>query len=480
MRIFNNPDLYPTPADVIESMTTGLHLNGKTVLEPSAGLGDIVDYCARSGAKVLACEIVPELQEVLKAKDCKLISESFFDVKSEQVSHVDYIIMNPPFSNDHKHILHAWEIAPRGCTIVSLCNYNTLINDGSFARRTLHEIIKTHGDTGNLGSVFSTAERATDVNVGMITLHKPGEKGQDEFEGFFMMEEEEEQFDGLQQYNFVRDVVNRYIGAVRIFDIQLQAAKDMNDLAGEFSKTKIALQMTEDGALKTREEYKKELQKDAWIWVIEKFNLSKYSTKGLMEDINKFVEEQTHIPFTMRNIYQMINIIIGTAGNRMDKALEEVFDRFTKHYDENRYGGEGWKTNSHYLINEKIIVPYIAPEDKWGYMNISWQNALYLDDLTKALCYIMGENYDGDNYPREKEDLENIKYPAFRKSNLNKGNPLIYGKWFDWGFFEVKLFKKGTAHFKFKNRDVWATFNQHVARIKGFPLPEAVNKKKKI
>ena len=29
-------------------------------------------------------------------------------------------------------------------------------------------------------------------------------------------------------------------------------------------------------------------------------------------------------------------------------------------------------------------------------------------------------------------------------------------------------------HFKFKNKDVWAVFNQNVARIKGFQLPDKI------
>lgn len=475
MRVFNNPDLYPTPENVIAQMTWDLELNGKTVLEPSAGLGDIVDFCAGSGASVLACEIVPELREVLSGKKCKIIAEDFSEVRSEQISHINYIIMNPPFSADEGHILHAWEIAPDGCEIRSLCNANTVLNPRSPRARVLKQVINDYGTFENLGDCFSDAERKTGVEIGFIKLSKPKGKIDDEFEGFFMDEEEEDQFNGLQQYNFVRDVVNRYCSAIKVFDLQLAAAKEMNDLVGNFSRTKIALQMVEKDAVKNREDYKKELQKDAWKWVIGKFNLDKYSTSGLMEDINKFVEQQTAIPFTMKNIYQMINIIIGTSGNRMDKALEEVFDNFTKHYHENRYGGEGWKTNSHYLINQKFIVPYIAPLSKWGGMDINYRSAERLDDFTKALCYIMGENYDGFTDPY------NSKYKRFTLSTSrgNSQDPVQYGEWFDWGFFEVKLFKKGTGHFKFKDRDVWALFNQHIARIKGFPLPEAIKTKNK-
>ena len=40
------------------------------------------------------------------------MNADFLTVKSEQISHIDFIVMNPPFSNADKHILHAYEIAP--------------------------------------------------------------------------------------------------------------------------------------------------------------------------------------------------------------------------------------------------------------------------------------------------------------------------------------------------------------------------------
>lgn len=461
-RIFDNRDLYPTPEAVIEKMVGFESLSGATVLEPSAGLGNIVDYCLSNGANVIACEVVPELRNIL-SKKCKLIAEDFLEVTPEMISHIDYIIMNPPFSADEKHILHAFEIAPPQCKIIALCNWETLKNAYSKDRKKLLTLIENYGISENLGAVFSDAERRTNVEVGLIKLTKYGQKS-DEWEGFFMDEEEEEQFNGLQQYNFVRDVVNRYVGAVKIFDEQLESAKRMNALTGTFFKSKIALSMTEDDAVKTREEYKKDLQRSAWHWVIGKFNLNKHATQGLREDINNFVEKQSHIPFTMKNIYQMITIIIGTTGSRMDRALEDVFEKFTKYSHENRWGNEGWKTNSHYLLKEKFIVPYIAPECRYfkNKPDVNLRSAEDLDDLTKALCYLLGENYDKDEYCR-------FSIVASRAS---------FGEWFDWGFFEVKLFKKGTGHFKFKYRDVWATFNQNIARIKGYPLPDKFKKNK--
>ena len=54
--------------------------------------------------------------------------------------------MNPPFSNADKHILHTYEIAPRGCKIIALCNGKesliliTLDPDGKKVCMTMAEL----------------------------------------------------------------------------------------------------------------------------------------------------------------------------------------------------------------------------------------------------------------------------------------------------------------------------------------------------
>ena len=118
--IFNR-DFYTTPREVFDMMTTGESLADAVVLEPSAGSGNIVRFCKEYGARyVKACEINDTLRNSLY-NECNVIAPDFLTVQREQVADITYIIMNPPFSSVEKHILHAWEIAPDGCTILALC-----------------------------------------------------------------------------------------------------------------------------------------------------------------------------------------------------------------------------------------------------------------------------------------------------------------------------------------------------------------------
>lgn len=470
-----NPDFFPTPPEVIAQMLSSYQLSGKTILEPSAGKGDIVDFCIGSGASVLSCETHPDLRKILASK-CPIISDDFLSVTSEKVSHIDMIVMNPPFSADEKHILHAWEIAPDGCEIVALCNYNTLSNRFSSDRKQLASIVEQFGSSVNLHDAFSSAERKTFTNIGLVRLRKPGENNRSEFEGFFTDEEPEEaQFNGIMPYNFVRDLVNRYVAAVRIFDEQLDCGNRMNNLLDGFYSSDMAFTVTNDKKPITRNEFKKDLQKKAWMFVFNKMNMQKYATKGLKEDINKFVEQQTHIPFTMRNIYRMLDIVIGTQEQRMDKAIIEVFDKLTMHYDDNRYNVEGWKTNSHYLFGQKFILPHLASVNYSGGLGLSHYGDRYevVDDLAKAMCYLTGTNYDEIGSLWAFFQKEN---PASSQSYRREYLRYDFNTWYEWGFFRFKGFKKGTMHFQFKDLNDWAILNQRIAKLKGYSLPESVKR----
>lgn len=496
-------DFYPTPPDVIDMMID-IPIRGKTILEPSAGRGDIVDYLLAQGVKnVLAAEIDPSLRTILKTKS-ELVAIDFLELTGERISHIDAIIMNPPFSRAAEHILHAWTIAPPGTQIRALLNMATIKNAHTQARTGLKEIIEENGSVVSLGNVFNKADRPTEVEVGLVRLKKPGESATQEFEGFFMDEDIEAQSNGLMPYNVVRDVVNRYVEAVKIFDLQLEQGVRLNRILKGFYGHELGLQVTQEGRAKSKNEFKKDLQRDAWKYIFNKLDLSKHTTRGVMNDINKFIEQQSSIPFTMRNIYWMLQIVMGTTGSRMDKALLEVFEKLISlsWNEENKFYPDGrWKTNSHYLVNETFIIPRMAEADRWHKGNKIQQSYGgywdYIEDLVKALCFITGDKYESFGtlsntirYEYKIRTADTVKYATVREFNsigslaiekelYEKGIAFKteqflpeYGQWFSWAYFEVKAFKKGTMHFRFKDKEIWAKFNKHIARIKGYPLFE--------
>lgn len=467
-----NPDFYPTPPDVAAEMLDPIDLRGKVVLEPSAGSGNLVRECiARGAAEVLWCEKEPQLRTILTGIHWTVPTyghQDFLQVHQSDVSHIQLIVMNPPFSADESHILHAWQIAPPGCEIISLCNWNT-ISGGRWGRRAeLAAVIESYGQQTNLGKCFADSERPTRVEVGMVRLKKPGSSDEnlDEFEGFFLGPDDiEAQGEGIIPYRRSRDIVNRYIEACKIYDEQVAAGVRLQGVLDGFFGRDLGLQVTLEGALVTRNRFRIELQKSAWEHVFREFLPARMATSQLGKDINRFVEKQSQIPFTERNLYRMLQIISGTQEQRVDRAIEEAIDSLTKHTKENRYGVEGWVTNSGYMINHRFIQPYMA-EVSWsgrGDIGIKTygQQSAEINDLIKALCFITGRAYEEMQYPKETED-----------------GRFWPGEWNEWGFFRFKGYKKGTVHFEFLDNEVWAALNARYARIKGQVLPEQLSKKK--
>jgi len=404
------PDFYPTPDNVIEQMLFGVDIAGKVILEPSCGKGNIVDYLKRNGAKeVIGCEKHEDLRRIASQKR-KIIGDDFLQLRAEQISHIDLIVANPPFSADEKHILHMIEIAPAGCEIVSLCNKNTLTNKYTRSRTELFRRVERFGYYQELGSVFAEAERQTNVEVAVVRMNIP-KSGEDEFSGYFDMNEDvEAQQNGIMGYNEIRSIVNRYVSAVKLYDEVLANAVNMNSLITEFSPymDKLTFVCKDSEKEVKKGDFKKELQKKAWGYVFGKMNMGKYVTRSVMSDINKFVEQQERVPFTMRNVYKMIEMIVGTHGDRMNRVLVDAFEKICSYSSENSEAGEGWKTNSSYKVNQKFILPWIVDGGFNGKLHIRSGREEDLDDIVKAICNMTGKNYDSTHSTSEGVELRDF------------------------------------------------------------------------
>lgn len=448
-------EFYPTPESVIDTMQ--IDCKGKTVLEPQAGKGDIVKWLIDNGARDVFCyEINKDLQKIVQSK-ATLLGSDFLQARPEDISHCQLIVMNPPFSNASQHIEHAFEIAADGCEIISLCNYETI--NKTMRYRRLSVLIRDHGLSQNLGSCFDTAERKTGVEVGLVRLFKPTANKNGEFEGFFMDEDEDVDGQGIERYNEVKALVNRYVGAIKAFDKLQDMKQEVEQYLKPIGISEITFNVGYNNKISSRDQFAKDLQKRSWSFIFSKMSMNKYVTSGVMKDINSFVEAQQKYPFTMKNIYRMFEIIVGTRQQTYNRALEEAVDNFTRHTKENRFGVEGWKTNSGFMLNKKFIINWMVEQSYSGGLSLRFgSNEARIEDLIKVLCNILGTNYD------------TVK-PLRRFFNDNNG--LERGRWYHWEFFDIKVFNKGTMHLKFRSEEHWYRLNKAYGELKGFVLHDS-------
>lgn len=166
---------FPTPPAIIERMLEEAgDLEGKRLLEPSAGKGDIVDAAQRAGATVDAIEQHYSLRNILEAKGANMIGRDFMDV--EPTPEYDVVAMNPPFENgqDAEHVMRAFQFLKPGGKLVAITGEGIFFRSDAKAREFRDWLDSVGGTSESLpeGS-FKSAFRPTGVNTRMVVIEKP-------------------------------------------------------------------------------------------------------------------------------------------------------------------------------------------------------------------------------------------------------------------------------------------------------------------
>lgn len=121
-------NLFQTPPELAERLVALLGLGrNHRVLEPSAGLGRLLDAIAKTGAfDITAVEVAPHCAGELfrqERAEVRILQRDFLAVTVAELGAFDAVAMNPPFHMraDIRHILHAREFLKDGGTLAALC-----------------------------------------------------------------------------------------------------------------------------------------------------------------------------------------------------------------------------------------------------------------------------------------------------------------------------------------------------------------------
>ena len=246
-------EFYPTPQSLVEKMLQGIDWNYiNTILEPSAGKGDILREIAKKEHSLYyqqfdvdCIEIDPNLRQVLKYNfsderdnlfDYNDPESKCFFKKGIHIVHDDFltynpykrydlIIMNPPFSNGDKHLLKALEMQEKGGNIICLLNAETLKNPYTATRKTLlKQLNKYNAQIEYIDNAFTSAERKTGVEVALIKVAIEQVQEESDIYNHFKKAEQVEDV-----YENVTDLeVTDYIkAAVNLFNIEVKSGLEL-------------------------------------------------------------------------------------------------------------------------------------------------------------------------------------------------------------------------------------------------------------
>lgn len=171
------PGYFPTPKAVVEQMLEKAEIEpGMSVLEPSAGKGNIADLIRDEApeAKLSTIEISGTLRPVLEAKGHKVIGDDFLQHKGAY----DRIVMNPPFEQgqDMEHVMHAYGLLKPGGRLVAIMSEGSFFRSDKKAtafREWLEDVV---GESEKLpDKSFYSSERPTGVSTRLVVIDKAEE-----------------------------------------------------------------------------------------------------------------------------------------------------------------------------------------------------------------------------------------------------------------------------------------------------------------
>lgn len=492
--LFNIDEFYPTPKSLIDKLLAGLDfMYIESVLEPSAGKGDIVsavvkcmayghrraglDYCT-----IDCIEINPELQSILKANKHTLVHDDFLTYHTHK--RYDLIVMNPPFSVGDLHLLHALELAENGGKIRCILNAETIRNRYTNARKLLWDKLNSYGaQIRFLQGEFEQAERKTSVEVALISVDIP----EPERESYIFEQLKKKSYSEvdvacheLAVGDFVAQVVKQYEIEVEAGIRLINEYKAMKPYIYEdidkdkWSYSTLSLSLRDGKQPLSVNGYVKLVRLKYWRALFNNKQFTGMLTSNLQDELYNRVKELKNYDFSVFNIKQIQLDMLQRLSRGVEDTILDLFDNLSSKHswypesENNVHYFNGWASNKAHRINKKVIIP-IHGAYAYSYWEKRYEDSFDLStvyrlmcDLEKTLSYL-----ETGNTAFDADDLhERLKTCQINGKTRN----------ISLRYFNISLFKKGTCHIVFTDLELLDRLNIYGSQRKGW-LPPSYGKK---
>ena len=491
-------NFYPTPESVAEKLLSGIDWRKiESVLEPSAGKGDLAHYCAGKlfysrrhyhvhdeydwkqaiqEADIDCIEIDPALRNILDGNGYRVVHDDFLTYETQKRYHL--CVMNPPFDNGAAHLLKALEIMERGGIICCILNAETLYNAYTNQRKELLAKLNKYGaQIEYMSGAFSDAERATDVEIALIRVNIPDV----ELDSTIVDEMRKAptyktatvapEIAELVQYNEIEEWVNRYnfeaACGIRLieeyYSMREMLQTDTRDSYGTILSLKLNVGGCSNDAIVNN--YIREVRGKYWRTIFQQPIIINKLTGNLQRELFDNVDKLKDYEFSVFNILSLIIKMNGRIITGIEDTIVGLFDEWTarSYYEDspNRHYYNGWKTNECWRVGKKVIIPFYGAYDSWDKKFRSYKVIQKFRDIEKVFDFLDSGRTD---WPGTLETAFSIAEATEITRNI------------DTKYFTVTIYKKGTAHLVFKDMDLLEKFNLFASQRKGW-LPPQYGKK---
>ena len=491
----DSKDYYPTPPALAAELLSGLKIEytGGPILEPSAGSGDLAraiekaagirynsdgtrnDYHNtnnkyRLDALQLDCiEQSAALRATLKQGGFRVIHDDFLTFTPR--AHYKAIIMNPPFSEGARHLLHALHIMERGGEVRCILNAETIRNPCTNERKELAALLNKYNAriTYKQGA-FTHAARKTSVEVALVAVTIPPAPPVSRIKLELNAETTQRykaapDLAALVSSDPITAAVERYNAAA---DGLARLYEEYNGISSLFTLPKKQGIRTPAPCVSLNKGYNDalcDLRAIYWEQLFDLPQIRDAMTQTMQNDYRKRLNDLRHYDFSPYNILTVREEISRNIVANIESEIIRLFDDWTgthySDYSKNIHYYNGWCTNSAYKVDKRVIFRCNAYSVYSGDFYPTY-TADKIANIEKTLHFLdtNGTAYNGDYLRATLKAAEDSGQTT--KIKLH--------------YFNATFYKKGTCHIEFTNADVLKSFNIFASQKKGW-LPPSYGKK---
>lgn len=517
-------NFYPTPSSLSEEMLKLVDFDRvNTILEPSAGKGDLVDSLIekleslnyskndiyRHGSfEIHLIEKDDNLRNLLLGKyssfntntdteeysynpdlfSIHVIGDDYMKFNSD--FYYDLIVMNPPFDHSVKHISKAINtVARKGGQLVCLLNAQTLKNPYSNERKQLVNILDSYSCEENCtvqikyvsdSFLDSDSLRKTDVEIAIVYLDCLLDEDKNIFnkfkDSYFEEDNEKEVLEETRMAlgDYFHSLVCSYNEEVKYgvefikqyYSLKKNISTISKDNFTHILDLKIGDQNADYFSVKTAtNRYIKSIRLKYWKYIINSDVIRNKATSDMINSVFNEIGKFRNYEFNYYNLKQLQINLTNNLISGIEESIIGLFDTFSDKYSyldessKNIHYFNGWKTNKSHKINEKVIIP-VHSVDWNNKFSIAYEHENMLYDLFTAIGYIAQKNIT-------HSEIRNIIETCVRENQRKN---------VDFPYLTLSFYKKGTCHIKFKDKKILEKLNRIGANKRGW-LPPSYGKK---
>ncbi len=504
---------YPTGAHTAALMWAKFKRPVTYVCDPSAGKGHLIRY-ALEGFKQLSDEQIPwlhdldeeatescrprahSLREIARMKFCsfkevlaveidiqhhanlkevgaKVIGHDFLQLNS--LATVGSVIMNPPFQEGVKHLLHAWDLV-YDAEIVAIINAESVRNPYSQDRVRLLELIEKFGSVEFLQEQFiNDVERTTSVEVALIWLEKTPLRYLDVDVLLGDLRKGDRLLRDIDPTvcnalalpsNFINDTCYRFEQAVEAARVASEALAISDHMTAALGITLDEMQAKgvgndfreAAGSIRKsandqfRQRYA-DLKKRAWAQILRSSLLNEKLSNQARKKIEASSQSIYDLEFSVANVHGFLAGVISSMGEIYTDMVCDLFDLIIERSSDNAVFYKSWKSNQKHRIGMRIrrsrfIIPRFSVSS--FSRSLDYESRQFLADVDKVFGYLHGIRgaYDGL--------VDGFEQNSFLEAQR------ISTRYFDFRYYKGTQ----TLHLYPKSEDVVEKINKFVGKLR--------------